>query len=205
MSKPESLPKPLPFISKRHLSLQKTCAHAANGLSRERRWVHFRQIPIERGGWNSGVEVYILWWSHDVVPRLAEGGRRGQRRGGAPWRHVAGGPTAPTHPSSPHHRCPWFVFTPWVRFIHRERLRHSHGERERERERERANTDAPATVINRGLYRWRCADGGWDLWFRWAHLLLLILDPSPSRTAPPPQRLQGFVLTVESFSCGRAP
>lgn len=51
------------------------------------------QIPIDAVG-ATAAEVYPLV----VARRRSTAGRRGQKEGGAPWRHVAGGPTAPTHP-----------------------------------------------------------------------------------------------------------
>lgn len=80
----------------------------------------------------------ILWWSHDVVARSAEGvfGRRSTL---APCR---GGSAAPTPNEGAS-----------VRACRRE------GTRAEDVHQYRCNLDA-ATVINRGLYRWRCADGG---------------------------------------------
>ena len=105
-----------------------------------------------RGGCNSGVEVYPLV----VARRRSTAGRRGQKRGGAPWRHVAGGPTAPTHPRRlcigvhvrVHRRAPW---VPSLGSFHRERLRHSltGREGERERERERSNTERKGREAHR--------------------------------------------------------
>lgn len=99
----------------------------------------FRQIPIERGGWNSGVEVYPLVVARRFTFHGWQKGAEERRSTVAPCR---GGSNRTHTPSPPLHRCPWFVFTPWVCFTHRERI--TGRERERERQQRLLTVDSIA-------------------------------------------------------------
>lgn len=153
----------------------------------------------------------ILWWSHDVVPRLAEGGRRKAEHRGAMSRGVQRHPHTLTFTSMFLFTEPSSVFHQYLSlslpFSHTLTL--SPNQHHETLQSKGGGTPTPGTVINRGLYRWRCADGGWDLWFRWAHLRTTWLAPfylCPSHKLENRRRrrsLEGFVLTVQSFSCGR--
>lgn len=65
---------------------------------RRRRRGGARSNSYRRGRWNAG-----LWYPLVVARRRSTAGRRGQKEGGAPWRHVAGGPRHP-HTGGPR-RC----------------------------------------------------------------------------------------------------
>lgn len=92
----------------------------------------------------------ILWWSHDVVPRRAEGGRRKAEHRGAMSRGVHGTHTH-THVFVAPRNTRTLSSPPPSSYHHVER---------------EAHTDAPPRLLNRALslspslYRWRCADGG---------------------------------------------
>ena len=138
-------------------------------------------------------------------------GAEGRRSTMAPCRGGSNG----THTPSPSHPCSSSQYLPLcftnislsLPFSHSLTL--SPNQHHETLESKGGGTPTPGTVINRGLYRWRCADGGWDLWFRWAHLRTTWLAPfylCPSHKLENRRRrrsLEGFVLTVQSFSCGR--
>lgn len=90
----------------------------------------------------------ILWWSHDVVPRRAEGGRRKAEHRGAMSRGVHGTHTYTRIRGSKEHEDALFTTTITV------------SPRRKGGAHRRAATVIKPCTLSLSLYRWRCADGG---------------------------------------------
>lgn len=138
----------------------------------------------------------ILWWSHDVVPRRAEGGRRKAEHRGAMSRGVHG-----THTRAHTHIHLVFVARRNTRTLSPTKHHHYHERK--------AHTDAPPRLLNRALSLSLSLSIAGGVLME-AEICDLDELTSGQRRASLHSsaslnrcRLEGFVLTVQSFSCGR--